>query len=158
MLTWEHDTFAFADSFDETSSRFIGLRGGYPVHIHDADSPGILVKSEIAKAQLAKDLPKTEGESNPESQNPDIKTPPPTKQQINRFYGTVDLDPARTGRDASRVADEVVSHLVALMGSDVKVTLEISASLPNGVPDNVIRTVTENSKTLKFTNQGFESE
>ena len=79
-------------------------------------------------------------------------------QKINRFYGTVNLDPARAGRDASRVADEVVSHLVALMGSDVTVTLEINASLPNGVPDNVIRTVTENSKTLKFTNQGFESE
>jgi hypothetical protein len=158
MLTWEHDTFAFADSFDEASGRFIGLRGGCPVHIHDADSPGMLVKSEIAKAQLAKDLPITEGESNPESQNPEVKTPPPTKQQINRFYGAVNLDPARTGRDASRVADEVVSHLVALMGSDVIVTLEISASLPNGVPDNVVRTVTENSKTLKFINQGFESE
>ena len=158
MLTWEHDTFAFADSFDEASGRFIGLRGGCPVNIHDADSPGIIVKSDIAKIQLAKDLPKFEDSSKPGNETQEVKNPVATKQQINRFYGTVNLDPARTGRDASRVADEVVSHLVALMGSDVTVTLEISASLPNGVPDNVIRTVTENSKTLKFTNQGFETE
>jgi predicted AAA+ superfamily ATPase len=158
MLTWEHDTFAFADSYDETSSRYIGLRGGCSVYIHDADSPGILVKADIAKSQLAKDLPKTEDESKPEIEKPQVNGSTSTKQQINRFYGTVNLDPARAGRDASRVADEVVSHLVALMGSEVTVTLEISASLPNGVPDNVVRTVTENSKTLKFTNQGFESD
>lgn len=62
------------------------------------------------------------------------------------------------GRDAGRIADEVISHLVALMGSDVKVTLEIEADFPNGAPDNVVRTVTENSRTLKFTSQGFEAE
>ena len=28
----------------------------------------------------------------------------------------------------------------------------------NGVPDNVVRIVTENSRTLKFTRQGFEQE
>jgi hypothetical protein len=30
--------------------------------------------------------------------------------------------------------------------------------VPGGTPDNVVRTVTENSRTLKFTNQGFETE
>ena len=38
------------------------------------------------------------------------------------------------------------------------VTLEISAEVPSGAPDHVVRTVTENSRTLKFTNQGFEKE
>ena len=41
---------------------------------------------------------------------------------------------------------------------EVKVTLEIEAEIPNGTPDNVVRTVTENSRTLKFTSQGFEEE
>jgi len=35
------------------------------------------------------------------------------------------------------------------MGADVKVTLVIEAQIPEGVPDNVVRTVTENSWTLK---------
>ena len=76
-----------------------------------------------------------------------------------RFHGTVVLDPARVGRDASRIADEVVTHLVGLVGSNVKITLEIDAEVPAGVPDNVVRTVTENSRTLKFgSNSGFETE
>jgi hypothetical protein len=40
----------------------------------------------------------------------------------------------------------------------VKITLEIEARIPQGAPDNVVRTVTENGRTLKFTSQGFEKE
>ena len=60
--------------------------------------------------------------------------------------------------DASRIADEVIAHLAGLVGAEVSVTLEIEARLPGGAPDQVVRTVTENSRTLKFTSQGFESE
>ena len=35
---------------------------------------------------------------------------------------------------------------------------DIEAIVPSGVPDNVVRTVTENCRTLKFTSQGFEAE
>jgi hypothetical protein len=75
-----------------------------------------------------------------------------------RFHGTVTLDATRVGRDAGRIADEVISHLSGLVGSAVKVTLEIEADVANGVPENVVRTVTENSRTLKFSSQGFEQE
>jgi len=44
------------------------------------------------------------------------------------------------------------------MGSSVKVTLEIEAEVGAGTPENVVRTVTENSRTLKFTTHGFEDE
>jgi phosphoribosylpyrophosphate synthetase len=70
----------------------------------------------------------------------------------------VDLDPTRVGRDASRIADEVVAHLVGQVGAEVTVTLDIHASLPDGASDHTVRTVTENSRTLKFTSYGFESE
>jgi hypothetical protein len=52
----------------------------------------------------------------------------------------------------------VISHLSGIVGANVKVTLEIEAEIPNGAPDNVVRTVTENSRTLKFTSEGFEKE
>ena len=68
------------------------------------------------------------------------------------------LDPGRVGRDAGRIAEEVISHLVALTGSAVTVTLEIEARVDSGVPDNVVRIVTENGRTLKFGNQGFEQD
>jgi hypothetical protein len=44
------------------------------------------------------------------------------------------------------------------MSSTVKVTLEIEAEIPSGAPDDVVRTVTENCRTLKFTNQEFEAD
>ena len=76
-----------------------------------------------------------------------------------RYHGTVNLDPARVGRDAGRIADEVITHIVGLVGSSVRVTLEIEADIPGGASDNVVRTVTENSRTLKFSgNSGFEKE
>ena len=35
-------------------------------------------------------------------------------------------------------------------------TLEIDAEIPDGAPENVVRTVTESSRTLKFASHGFE--
>ena len=56
------------------------------------------------------------------------------------------------------VAWTTIAHLSGLVGADVKVTLEIEAEIPAGAPENVVRTVTENSRVLKFTSQGFESD
>jgi hypothetical protein len=70
----------------------------------------------------------------------------------------VALDATRVGRDASRIADEVIAHLSGLVGAEVTVTLEIEAKTPNGVSEQIVRTVTENSRTLRFTSHGFESE
>ncbi|SFK63495.1 hypothetical protein SAMN05444581_1133 [Methylocapsa palsarum] len=82
--------------------------------------------------------------------------PAAPKSRPNRYYGTATLDATRVGRDAGRIAEEVIAHLSGLVGATVTVTLEIQASVPDGVPENVIRTVTENGRTLKFTTQGFE--
>jgi hypothetical protein len=84
--------------------------------------------------------------------------PPPQPARPKRFHGTVSLIPARVGRDASRIGDEVIAHLAGLVGSSVKVTLEIEVKVEAGAPENVVRTVTENSHTLKFTTHGFEEE
>ena len=75
-----------------------------------------------------------------------------------RFHGTAQLDPARVGRDAGRIADEVIAHLSGLVGSSVAVTLEIDVDVSGGVPENVVPTVTENSRTLRFDSYGFEQE
>jgi hypothetical protein len=41
---------------------------------------------------------------------------------------------------------------------DVKLRLEVEADMPGGAPDNVVRTVNENAKVLKFDSFGFEEE
>ena len=83
---------------------------------------------------------------------------PPPDTRPTRFHGSVSLDAARVGRDASRIADEVVTHLAGLVGAKVTVTLDIEADVPDGTPESVVRTVTENSRTLKFASHGFERE
>ena len=62
----------------------------------------------------------------------------------------------RAGRNASQIADEVVAHLAGLPRAKVTVTLKIAAEIPECAPENVVRTVTENSQTLRFTSHGFE--
>ena len=170
LLTWEHEAFAFADSFDDEAKRYRGLRGGQVIAL--ADTVGLLIKPDIARRQMDSESPNpahvgaatdvgAAGESPVLGAGPEpsgVSPGPQATQQPTRFHGTVKLDTARVGRDASLVADEVISYLSGLVGAKVTVTLEIEAEVPSGAPDHVIRTVTENSRTLKFTHQGFEKE
>jgi len=177
LLLWHHESFAYADSFDEKAGRYLGLRCGQRVAISTDKMSGLLVKPEIAwKQQDAEtaDAPgvtagthgtaggtvgtttaTTGGTGTPGTGATPIPTPSPGPK---RFHGSVTLDAARVGRDASRIADEVIAHLSGLVGATVTVTLEVDAEIPSGAPDHVVRIVTENSRTLKFTSQGFEKE
>ena len=176
LLTWEQDSFAFADSLDEGVGRYRGLQSGQQVTLADASAPGLLVKPAVARKQLEAERvvlpaggtpagPVVDGGegaiapgagAGPTGQPP--AAPPPAATQPKRYHGTVTLDATRVGRDASRIADEVIAHLAGLVGATVTVTLEIEAEVPAGAPDHVVRTVTENGRTLKFTSQGFERE
>jgi hypothetical protein len=170
LLTWRSDTFAYAESYDDQVNRYRGLHVGQMVNV-SADSAALIVKPSVAQQQMEAEVPTKAppGEQGTGSSDADgttrslgvtgtTATTPRPATLPRRFHGSVTLDAARVGRDASRIADEVIVHLVGLMGSNVTVTLEIEAEMPNGAPDNVVRTVTENSRTLKFTAQGFETE
>ena len=171
LITWEHDSFAFADSYDEESGRYRGLRRCQGISLPDADTPALLVRPEVARKQFdAEEATASAAAGTPSAptatsngggrpttgtdQSDDTADTGPA--QPRRFHGSVDLDSARVGRDASRIADEVLSHLSGLVGAEVRVTLEVEAEIPDGAPENVVRTVTENSRTLKFTTHGFE--
>jgi hypothetical protein len=173
LLTWQSDTFAYAESFDEGAARYPGLRGGQVVAL-SPESAGVLVKPDVARRQMDAEAPTTPpaaggggghgvgaqpgapGASTREDAGATGGATGPARPR--RFHGTVVLDPARVGRDASRIADEVIAHLARQVGADVRVTLEIEATLPNGASDPIVRTVTKNSRTLKFRSHGFEEE
>ncbi len=163
LLTWQSDTFAYAESHDEVAARYRGLRGGQMVSVA-AESAALLVKPEVARRQMDAETPPLSPVPGPgvgtdpgvEPTPPPQPTAPATKPK--RFHGTVTLDPTRVGRDASHIADEVIAHLAGQVGAKVTVTLEIEVSMPGGASDQIVRTVTENSRTLKFTSHGFESE
>lgn len=173
-LTWETETFAYAESWDEVRSRYIGLAAGKQINIV-ADSRSLLVKPDVAAQQFAAMAaasttppgstyaPMTGTATGKAVANGTLTASGTTKEASKpslprRFHGSVDLDPARLGRDAGKIAEEVVQHLTTLIGSDVHITLEIQAEIPDGIPEKNVRTITENCRTLKFKNQGFEED
>ena len=164
LLTWVQDGFGFADSYDEDAGRYKGLRCGQLVTLADAHAPGLVVKPDVANIQMDAERAAPPGggaDQHPGDGLGGIPPPPPPPPGVlkpKRFHGTAVLDETRVGRDASLIADEVISHLAGLVGAKVTVTIEVDAMIPDGAPDHVVRTVTENSRTLKFTSQGFEEE
>jgi hypothetical protein len=66
------------------------------------------------------------------------------------FRGTVSLDPTRPARAFGEVSEEVLTHLVSQVNTDIEITVTIRAKKADGFDDKTIRDVTENARTLKF--------
>ncbi len=133
------------------------------------DSTGLLVKPDVAQAQMNAEVPppvqapapaggqappaipvgKTAGFPSPAPAAPK----PPT-----RFYGSVKLDALRMVRDAGTLSKEVVEHLTSQLGAEVEITLEIQAQVASGIPEKTVRDVSENCRTLKFKTAEFEAD
>jgi hypothetical protein len=116
LLTWEKDSFAYADEYDESAGRYRGLRHGQVPDITLDGATGLLVKPNVAKQQIdleTKRQPKPEPEPGEGHEKGFTGTeaergPEPSQLGPRRFHGTVVLDPTRVGRDAGRIADEIV--------------------------------------------------
>ena len=167
LATWRVETFAFADSYDSEAGRYLGLRGGQRISVGTGSS-GLLVQTDVAWRQLEAEAPTAPPPgkaSDPDGQTSSTSSTAGGSTTASglapgpqRFHGSIELDPIRMGRDANQIAEEIITHLAAPVGARVKITLEIEAELPSGAEDHLVRTVTENSRTLKFRHFGFEDE
>jgi hypothetical protein len=165
-LFCEH--FAYAENYDEAQERYVGLitcKGGSVT----IDNSSVLVKPEAATKQkesekavkepvITEDYQPDKRQPHPHVQKDgkQVKSPPAAPLLPNRFFGSVQLNPDRLGREAGRIAEEILQHLSTIRGSEVKVTLEIEATVPSCVSEETQRVVTENCQTLKFQTHGFE--
>jgi len=66
------------------------------------------------------------------------------------------LDTTRIGRDVQKLVEEVISHLTSLDGAQVEVSLEINVKSQDGMSPQIVRTVSENCRTLRVRDFGFE--
>lgn len=82
-------------------------------------------------------------------------TPPPAENDT-RFFMSVKLDNTRVIRDLQKYLDEVITHLSTVDNCDVELSLEVSAHAADGFPQGTVRTVSENCRTLRVENFGFE--
>lgn len=170
------ENFAYATGYDEAKQRYLGLKACEYITA-TLSSQSWLVKPDIADRQLNADADEQElrqqeqqttrgkgtinDNNNANTDNTGTSSGNSTttpQKQLRRFYGSIDLDPLRVTRDAGLVANEVLQHLASLVGAEMQVTLEVQVQLPDGVPDHVIRTVSENCRTLKFKTHNFEEE
>ncbi|NJM67133.1 MAG: ATP-binding protein [Acaryochloris sp. RU_4_1] len=167
------DGFAYAASHDEATGKYLNLvtnRG----ESFSVSLTGFIVKPEVAQNQVNVEqqakATATKGYSSagqsaavrPSTREATSSTSypqaTPQPRQINRFFGSVSLDAYRVGKDAGRIAEEIIQHLSEVAGAQVEVKLDIQVQFSNQPTDQVIRTITENCKTLKFDDLSFESD
>ena len=157
------DFFGYASSMDN-NNKYLGLEFGNPGAMIVIDAMSLLIKKESALEQVLEEEQK--------QLKDELKVKEATKEhqyksereilqdskikQFKRFYGRVDLDSMRLSRDAGLIAEEVIQHLATLPSSDVKISLEITANTPDGIPEKIVRVLLENCKTLKFNVNDFE--
>lgn len=147
--------------------KYLGLSFGQRPQTVLLDDSAVIVRKDVAAAAVA--MPGT-GAQEAEGQGPvatgqgagstsEASGGPaatPRTKVMRRFYGSVKLNQLKVSSSAGQIADEVVKHLAGLVDAEVEVVLEVRATVPGGFPDTVVRTVSENARTLKF--QAFEFE
>jgi hypothetical protein len=180
-LTWSQDTFAYADYYDDGADRYRGIEAGRRPTVQ-LTSTSVVVKPEVAASQIEKDsAPPTTTATGGGSGSGAATTAPATgtghtgtgeetrqgteddrklskTPTLRRFHGSAKIDATRLSRDVDVIASSVVQHLAGLLDAKVTITVEIEAELPSGAPDHIVRTVTENCRTLKFESSGFEQD
>jgi hypothetical protein len=171
-------TFHLAEAFDESTGRFIGLKPQGQFQ-SAATMRMLIVKDEVAQRQLAAeaaadppatdspafamDLPADTTSSssfspdNPGSGvGPGTGIAPPSQPvvpaQRTTFTGSLKLDPVRAGLQMGQFLEEVMSHLQALPGAEVNLSVEVHVKAPNGIDDQTARIVLENAAALKLDN------
>ena len=153
-------TFYLAEGFDEISGKYEGLRP-QQMSTYMPSLNSYVVKNEIAKAHqedyisnpnksLIKDVPNNSVDING-TENLSNDTNPKIRKQTN-FHGSLKLDPKSASLDLSKFMNSVMSHLQALPGSEVDITLDIHVKNENGIDKQTSRIVLENSKSLKVDN------
>lgn len=81
-------------------------------------------------------------------------TPQPTAAN-KHFFMSAKLDNTRVNRDINNYVHEIIQHLMAVDGATVELKLEVEVEAENGIPSSTVRTVSENCRTLKITDFGF---
>lgn len=163
--------FALAAAY--SNNRYVDLK--YNQTVFSISQSDLLVKTNVALKQIVaekKEEPVTPINPNSGGVQPEgpsgvspsggkgTQTTPSgggaTKATNTHFFMSAKLDTTRVNRDVNNYVQEIIQHLMAVDGSDVELILEVSVKAPDGIPSNVVRTVSENCRTLKITNFGFD--
>lgn len=144
--------------------RFLDLQMGKDVF--EISESFWLVKVEVAANQMVLEEPTgsygleptPEPGSGPTSGPEPGPTPPTKTSSCRHFYMTAKLDNTRINRDVQTLVEEIISHIQNSSGTSVTISLEVDASSDEGFTRETMQTVTENARTLKVKDYGFDEE
>jgi hypothetical protein len=180
-------TFHLAVGLDGATGRYIGLRPQQDPNTGPASLTTLVVKDEVALAQIEADRLAEElrlqiatelriqqaarlegigGESGSGLLKPAVTSgpgsigippppPPPLPKLPTTYTASVKLDSVTAGPQVGKFLDEVMSHLQALTGVNIEMTLEVQVRAPGGIDEATARIVLENSAALKVEKPGL---
>ena len=171
-FAWEQEAFALADGYDEATGRYLGLTvPSGDAHFGQVRDTTLLVAPDVASRQVAETAPGatpgTEGEGwtparagggGPGGAGGPTPAPLPPRPSNTRYFGVYTLDPERYGRDLSRLSQEILMQLAAVEDAQLEITVEVQARSAKGFPEEKVRTVLENARTLRFRQSSFEDD
>ena len=76
--------------------------------------------------------------------------PPPGPPKPRRYYASFDVPTDRPSGQIKDILNEIADNLRRQPGATVRVTLDVEATAPEGFDEAVVRTVRENTTTLKL--------
>jgi hypothetical protein len=152
----------------EQNGRYIGLVIPHQDPIGQISDQTLLVRPELALAQREREAPRpptadtgrtgsgADDETGTQSPPPPPLALGPEGPKNTRFFGVARVRPDRYAFDLNQITKEVLQQLAAPEGVELEIRVEIEARKPDGYPDDKVRNVTENARTLKFETYGFE--
>ncbi|MFE9321889.1 Swt1 family HEPN domain-containing protein [Nocardia sp. NPDC052278] len=182
-LDWEKTGFALADGHDGTEYQGLALGGSHATFGQITDDT-LVVRPDVAIAQWqAEQERKAQEEAKKAAaagaagstgsaggtvaanggatlsagQLPGGETERAAPKNV-RYFGSASLDPETYQRSFNRLAENIIAHLASVDGAELEIAVEISARAKDGFPEHKVRTVSENSRTLKLDTFGFENQ
>ena len=162
-ITWELEGFALADGYDEAGGRYVGLlRPGGDARYGQLTDSTLLVLPAAALQQHVDDsgTGDTSDAGGGRTEGPDGTdrpgTSPHPEPSNRRYFGVYPVDSERFGRDLTRLSQEILQPLTSVEGAQVRITVEIHAERADGFPEDKVRIIQENARTLRFEQSEFE--
>jgi hypothetical protein len=152
-LLWRTETFAYAAARGDGGD-YRGIVAG-----RIAETPVTYTSLIVDGSVLPDPLPGDEPTPPPPPSG--AGSEPPMVKRIKRFHGEVSLgDPHRPIPELTKIVDEVVGRLAQQSDVRLRVTLQIEADHTgdDGFTDDTVRTISENAKTLRFKDFGWDKE
>ena len=159
------------------SDRYVDLK--WNQSIFSFNSTDLLVKPFAAKAQIEKEKATSSQTGESSGSSTGLGSTGSTSQSISgsetsgsgnaatgtgesptpsnkHFFMSAAVDPVRVNKIVSTYVDEIIRHLMQVEGATVELKLDVDVIAPDGIPTSTVRTVSENCKTLKITDFGFD--